>query len=358
MPRVKRSVHARKKRRKVLEQAKGYWGLKHSTYRQAKEQVEHSLAYAYRDRKNRKREFRRLWILRINAAARAERALVQPVHRGLPQGRDRARPEGLGRLGRFRPGSLHGDRRAGEVARSRAERLRRTVFLDQAAATGARSPLYAELCRRFADDPLVDPLVGPRACLGRAASLARRAPWARPDAAGPPGTTSTLRSRSTRVFSLRRWRSGLCRRTRLAAAGFCCRASSSSLGGAGMRRSISSSSARARGLNLMWDRYRYVYGAGEWGQRGRRTRVGRRGAAPVPAGLLRERPRIWAPRRHRRLSRRRHDRRGRVAAEVLCLGRPARARLDLLERAIATLREEPPELVARRHRGRAAGRSG
>ena len=70
MPRVKRSVHARKKRRKVLEQAKGYWGLKHSTYRAAKEQVEHSLAYAYRDRKNRKREFRRLWILRINAAAR------------------------------------------------------------------------------------------------------------------------------------------------------------------------------------------------------------------------------------------------------------------------------------------------
>src|SRR5262249_16996287 len=70
MPRVKRSVHARKKRRKVLEQAKGYWGLKHSSYRQAKEQVEHSLAYAYRDRKNRKREFRRLWILRINAAAR------------------------------------------------------------------------------------------------------------------------------------------------------------------------------------------------------------------------------------------------------------------------------------------------
>ena len=70
MPRVKRSVHARKKRRKVLEQARGYWGLKHSSYRHAKEQVEHSLAYAYRDRKARKREFRRLWILRINAAAR------------------------------------------------------------------------------------------------------------------------------------------------------------------------------------------------------------------------------------------------------------------------------------------------
>ena len=71
MPRVKRSVHARKKRRKVLSQAKGYWGLKKSSYRYAKEQVEHSLVYAYRDRKNKKRTFRQLWIVRINAAARA-----------------------------------------------------------------------------------------------------------------------------------------------------------------------------------------------------------------------------------------------------------------------------------------------
>ena len=72
MPRVKRSVHARKKRRKVLGQARGYWGLKHSSYRRAKEQVDKSLVYAYRDRKNKKRTFRRLWIMRINAAARAE----------------------------------------------------------------------------------------------------------------------------------------------------------------------------------------------------------------------------------------------------------------------------------------------
>ena len=71
MPRVKRSVHARKKRRKVLEQARGYWGLKHSSYRRAKEQLDHSMAYAYRDRKVRKREFRKLWITRINAASRA-----------------------------------------------------------------------------------------------------------------------------------------------------------------------------------------------------------------------------------------------------------------------------------------------
>jgi len=71
VPRVKRSVHARKKRRKVLGQAKGYWGLKSKTYRHAKEQVEKSLVYAYRDRKAKKRTFRRLWITRINAAARA-----------------------------------------------------------------------------------------------------------------------------------------------------------------------------------------------------------------------------------------------------------------------------------------------
>src|ERR671922_2219443 len=71
MPRVKRSVAARKKRRKVLERASGYWGLKSRTYKAAKEQVDRSLVYAYRDRKAKKRVFRRLWITRINAGARA-----------------------------------------------------------------------------------------------------------------------------------------------------------------------------------------------------------------------------------------------------------------------------------------------
>jgi len=70
MARVKRSVHGKKKRREVLEQAKGYRGIKKNTYRKAKEQVMKSLTYAYRDRRNRKRDFRRLWIIRINAAAR------------------------------------------------------------------------------------------------------------------------------------------------------------------------------------------------------------------------------------------------------------------------------------------------
>ncbi len=70
MARVKRSVHAKKKRREVLEAAKGYRGLKHNTYRRAKEQMLKSLSYAYRDRRARKRDFRRLWIIRINAGAR------------------------------------------------------------------------------------------------------------------------------------------------------------------------------------------------------------------------------------------------------------------------------------------------
>jgi len=70
--RVKRAVNAQKKRRTTLERAKGYRGQRSRLYRKAKEQVTHSLVYAYRDRKKRKGDFRRLWIQRINAAARAE----------------------------------------------------------------------------------------------------------------------------------------------------------------------------------------------------------------------------------------------------------------------------------------------
>lgn len=70
MPRVKRAVSAKKKRRTVLTRAKGYYGNKSRSYRAAKEQVQHSLQYVYRDRRNKKREIRRLWITRINAGAR------------------------------------------------------------------------------------------------------------------------------------------------------------------------------------------------------------------------------------------------------------------------------------------------
>jgi large subunit ribosomal protein L20 len=69
--RVKRAANAHKKRREVLEQASGYRGQRSRLYRKAKEQVTHSLVYSYRDRKQRKGDFRQLWITRINAAARA-----------------------------------------------------------------------------------------------------------------------------------------------------------------------------------------------------------------------------------------------------------------------------------------------
>jgi len=72
MSRVKRSTHARKKRRATLARAKGYRGQSSKSYKRAKEAVMHADRYAYRDRRNRKRDFRRLWIVRINAAARKE----------------------------------------------------------------------------------------------------------------------------------------------------------------------------------------------------------------------------------------------------------------------------------------------
>ncbi|REL37974.1 50S ribosomal protein L20 [Rhodohalobacter sp. SW132] len=70
MPRSRNLVASRRRRRKILNQAKGYWGRRKNVYTVAKNAVEKGLLYQYRDRKNRKRNFRRLWITRINAAAR------------------------------------------------------------------------------------------------------------------------------------------------------------------------------------------------------------------------------------------------------------------------------------------------
>jgi large subunit ribosomal protein L20 len=85
MARIKRSINAQKKRRKALEEAKGYWGLKKSSYRRDKEQLLKSGTYAYRDRRARKREFRRLWITRINAGAREHGLNYNQLMHGLKQ---------------------------------------------------------------------------------------------------------------------------------------------------------------------------------------------------------------------------------------------------------------------------------
>ncbi len=83
MSRIKRSVNSRKKRRKVLDQAKGYRATKNSSYKRAKEQVQRSGQYAYRDRRVRKREFRKLWIIRINAGARENGISYNQLMHGL-----------------------------------------------------------------------------------------------------------------------------------------------------------------------------------------------------------------------------------------------------------------------------------
>jgi large subunit ribosomal protein L20 len=83
MSRVKRSANARKKRRSTLARTKGYRGEAHSSYKRAKEALLKADSYAYRDRRNRKRDFRRLWITRINAAARREGMSYSELMHGL-----------------------------------------------------------------------------------------------------------------------------------------------------------------------------------------------------------------------------------------------------------------------------------
>lgn len=83
MARVKRAVNAQKKRRTILEGAKGYRGQRSRLYRKAKEQMLHSMTYSYRDRRARKGDFRKLWITRINAAARANDITYNRLIQGL-----------------------------------------------------------------------------------------------------------------------------------------------------------------------------------------------------------------------------------------------------------------------------------
>ena len=85
MARATNAVARKRRKKKVLRQARGYWGRKHSSYRLANEQVMRSGSYAYRDRRNRKRDFRRLWIIRINAAARREGMSYSQLIHGLDQ---------------------------------------------------------------------------------------------------------------------------------------------------------------------------------------------------------------------------------------------------------------------------------
>jgi large subunit ribosomal protein L20 len=83
MPRTKGGFKTRRRRNRVLKQAEGYWGKRKNCYRSAQEAVDRALAYSYRDRRNRKREFRNLWVIRINAAARENGLTYSLMMRGL-----------------------------------------------------------------------------------------------------------------------------------------------------------------------------------------------------------------------------------------------------------------------------------
>ena len=113
--RVKRSVASRKRRKKVLDAAKGYVGTRHSRYKVANEAVEHALVHAYRDRKRRKRDMRRLWIMRINAAARAEGLSYNQFVAGCRKAGIELDRKVLAGIAVEDPGRLRQDRRAGEV---------------------------------------------------------------------------------------------------------------------------------------------------------------------------------------------------------------------------------------------------
>ena len=93
MPRVKRGIAAHKRHKRVLKDAEGYWGARSRLIKTARDAVEKGWKYAYRDRKQRKREFRSLWIARINAAAREHGLSYSRLIHGLARGRRRRRPQ-------------------------------------------------------------------------------------------------------------------------------------------------------------------------------------------------------------------------------------------------------------------------
>ena len=142
MARVKRGVAAKRRHKKVLEQAKGYYGNKSRSFRAANEQLLHSGQYAFRDRRARKGEFRRLWIQRINAATRQHDLSYSRFIAGLERRRHRGRPQDPRRPGRHRPGRLRRPGRRGEGG-ALTDTARVHQPPDPATAAPARAPQFA-----------------------------------------------------------------------------------------------------------------------------------------------------------------------------------------------------------------------
>ncbi len=113
MPRVKRGTKRRARRKKILERASGYYLTKSKLYRQAKESVERGLKFAYSGRKQKKRQFRSIWIVRIGAAAKLNGTQLQQVHQRPEEGWHRAGPQDPRRSGGQRSGWVYGAVQAG-----------------------------------------------------------------------------------------------------------------------------------------------------------------------------------------------------------------------------------------------------
>ena len=143
MPRVKRGVTARARHKKVLDQAKGYRGRRKNVYRIAKEAVMRAGQYAYRDRRNRKRVFRALWITRINAAVREHGLTYSVFMNGLLKANIGLDRKGAGRAGRQRQAGVQRHRRTGEIDAGRRCGLDRLKAYRRLASTGVRCPAVA-----------------------------------------------------------------------------------------------------------------------------------------------------------------------------------------------------------------------
>ena len=157
MARVKRALNAQKKRRTVLKASKGYRGQRSRLYRKAKEQQLHSLTYAYRDRKARKGDFRKLWITRINAAARANGITYNRLIQGSKLAGVEVDRKNLSEIADQRPGRVHrtGRGRQGRAARRRQRavgrgRLSRTAHRDVRPAWSRQSSCCVHVGRRHA----------------------------------------------------------------------------------------------------------------------------------------------------------------------------------------------------------------
>ena len=146
MPRVKRGTVRRAKRKKLLARAKGFYQTKSKLYRQAKESVDTAAKYAYVGRKNKKREYRRLWVVRINAAAREHGLSYSVFMRGLKAAGVDARPQDAGRPGRHAGRRVRGSggpgqgRAARRGARLASARDRRWQTFPPSSGYGPSSP--------------------------------------------------------------------------------------------------------------------------------------------------------------------------------------------------------------------------